>query len=165
MNIIKFIFPFCFSQPPPVRPAPNNPQPAPINHNQTIVNNHPPIPSIVNNHPPIPPIVNNPQSNNNFNSPQASDPDIYKYKGYKEEVLPIYNYDRHEKKEIINILGEYINEIYVAKMVMSYSFKYNQCEKCGQYCKDKWILLPCDHYIHKRCFRPTCPRCHEQITV
>ena len=42
-----------------------------------------------------------------------------------------------------------------------------QCELCSEVLKKgEWIRLPCDHYIHKKCFNKICndcPRCDEDI--
>lgn len=140
-NVLYCLFPFLRPNPPLLQPQNNHQN---NNHQNNYQQN--------NNHY----IISILPSNSNDNLATFIEP----------EKTPVYNYTRKERSELKRILGEYVNEIELTKIIMQYSFSYNQCESCSDYLKREWIRLPCSHYIHKKCFQKInsiCPRCHEEV--
>ena len=83
-----------------------------------------------------------------------------------DERVPVYNYNRKEKMEIKNIISEYVDEINIAEIILDHLTRWNSCEYCTFGLKKNWIKLPCDHYIHTKCFSKInkhCPRCNETM--
>ena len=77
----------------------------------------------------------------------------------------IYNNTVKEDEELKKMLTIYFYESGISRIIIKYKGDQN-CEFCKQPYKKHWICLPCDHYIHKKCFKRIkrrCPRCNMKI--
>ena len=91
---------------------------------------------------------------------------IYEPPVYNDGEPPVYNYTRKERTEIRTIIGGYTDEINIAEIILDHVTKWNFCEYCTLGLKKDWKKLPCDHYIHKKCFNKlgsNCPKCNDSI--
>ena len=97
----------------------------------------------------------------NFDYQETFDPKEFEFDFFAN----IYNNTPIQEKELEKTLTKYFYESGIAKIIMKFKGNSN-CEFCKQPYDKHWIRLPCDHYIHKYCFKEIkryCPKCNTQI--
>ena len=79
-----------------------------------------------------------------------------------------YVLNKIDKQKVIRNLAEYVDEINLAKIIVDYIGTEKICEKCYEPLGKEWKRLPCEHYIHKKCYpkdNQKCPNCNYLIVL
>ena len=147
-TILKVLFPFCYS-------TPNQIQPPIV---RRVIPQSPSLSSSSSIDTIIDPIQQPPSTE----QPLSTITHIRRHK-QKRELLPFYDYNKLERKQVKRILGNKVDEIELTKIIIEFmGLNQKFCVKCTQHINKKWVRMPCDHYIHRKCYNyHDCPYCHD----